>query len=357
VSDSSCTQDTNPGLNQSPISVRGGDPMIQQVRVSVGNTWSARNADDAEATVALDLTGYRDRLNQLKSEQQSDYAFGLPWPPYPSTLWKWMFGGRYDNIASRDLVAALLPMWHEETLDVVPGTKGAAMLEAYWHPFAVTGMLHVQMAEADLSDVGTAAQALDELLRQPINATGSQLRDGVELRQLPLPNTDADGRQMEYQPRGTFCVLSGLHPGGNDPLTLATQLATLFEGTLEPGLPLRTEAAAIAVRGANVGLVFSRNQVRAGQRLKCLHHNNAVLLSLLQNLSTLFAGPGTIAWEAYPKLAAPLLNGLYRRVPPPGATSVYRSRIAELWLKQSNLVDAINRTNASLPNPPPAITA
>jgi hypothetical protein len=356
VSNSSCTQNTNPGIDQSFHRIPEGDQMIQQVRISVGNTWSARTADEeAAATVALDLTGYRDQLNQLKDNPQTSDAFRLPWPAYPSTLWKWMFGGRYDNIPTREMVSALLPLRREEKIGVVPGTGGAATLEAYWHPFAVTGIVHVQMLETDLADPSSAARAVDELLRQPVGATGSLLREGIGLEQLPRSITDADGHNMQYRPGGTFCVLSGLHPDAEDPLTLATQLATLFEGVSQPGLPLRTAGGAIAVRGANAGLVLSRNQIRAGRRLKCLHHNTVVLLAIMQNLLTLFTGPGSIAWQAYPKLAAPLLNGLYRRVPPPGATSIYRSRIAELWLQKSNLVDAINLANASLPNPPPAI--
>ena len=329
--------------------------MIEQIRVTVANTWRLRTAKDGVATVALDLTGYRDRLNELKADP-AGHPFVLPWPPYPSTLWKWTFGGRYDNIASRDLVAALLPMWREQDIwSVLPGTARAPTLETYWHPFAVTAMVHTQLTDTHLPDAKAAGTALDELLRSKVDAVGSRLRDGAPLEQLPLPDKDADRQPIDYQPSGTFCVLSGLHRNAKDPLALATQLATLFQGANAPGVPLQSKDAAMAVKGANVGLVFSRDQIRAGRRIKCMHHNTAAMLAMLQNLATLFAGPGTIAWEAYPKLAAPVLNGLYRRVPPPGATSVYKSRVAELWLKQINAVDAVNRTNASLPNPPPSI--
>lgn len=323
--------------------------MLQNVHISIGRTWRLVNAAGA-ATVSDDKTGYEGRLNQLKGGHVSG-SFTLPWPRYPSTLWRYWFGGPYDNVRTPVLAAALLPLQLEGDVDGV-------WFEALLHPFAVSTVAHVDLAAIEpWPPDAEAAVGLQDFLRSPLSGTDGQVRDGVPLTLVPdLPKIDVFRADATFEPAGGFVLLSALHQESPDPAALAYRLASLFESSsTEKSRPMNTDASAIAVTGGRAALLLPRAQARAGSRLRCLHHNMATLLADVQNLATLTPATPTVPAAWFQSRAAVVLNHLYRRAPLPETAGIYKSRLAELWLNHRGLAAAINDIAASVTSPPPAL--
>jgi hypothetical protein len=315
--------------------------MLQSVQVSVGRTW--RLVADDLATVSVDQTDYRDTIDALKSGAEPG-DFKLPWPAYRSRLWKYMYNGSYQNTNSRVLVATLLPLAHWATLPRVPAARTPGSVEVLHHPFALSAVAHFELAVDDLPVSGQeAAAALQTMLQAPLT-NDCQVRDGVPMDALPaLPTRDADGRRTDLEEAGTFLLLSGLHHSSPDPGQLASALANLFDGTSTNGaLSLKGERSALAVSSGRVALVLPNSQYRAGERVRCLHHNVATLLGQLQNLATLPPATPTFACEWFRSRAAAVLNHLYRRAPLTETTSIYKSRVPQAWMDHRQLTPSVN---------------
>ena len=62
-----------------------------------------------------------------------------------------------------------------------------------------------------------------------------------------------------------------------------------------------------------------------------------------------------MAADWYQRQAALQLNHLYRREPLPLVNGIYKSRVAEMWIKHRDLAAAINQVNAKAQSPPPAL--
>jgi hypothetical protein len=332
----------------------------QNVRVSVARTW--RFATSAgSAAVATDGTGYRQQLNTLKSGSPIT-GFGLPWPPYRSTLWAYLFGDAYQNTRTRLLVGALLPLFadgmiEEATLKAPSGGQAAVLYscEAFLHPFAVTTILHLSLESWQAEN--QAARLLDGLLRHPLpDKTPGQVRDGIPLALFPrLSCQDVDGQSASFEPVGGFLVLSGLHTEA-DPGTLAYRLASLYQkSATDKSRPMNSDRSAISMTGRHVGMLLPRDMVRAESRIVCLHHNVATLLAYLENLATLLPAQTTQASKWFQDRAALMTNYFYRREPLPEINHIYKTRVAEMWIDHCGLAHAVNSVNTRMQPPPPAL--
>lgn len=320
--------------------------MLQSVRISVGRTW--RLVTDAGTSVSVDKTGYRESINALKNGESRTYE--LPWPPYRSRLWTYMYNGNYQNTASGALVATLLPLTHRATLaDPSSPLGGPVALEVLHHPFAVTAIAHIPvLGDEPWSPGENGAARLQTLFQAPLSAD-SQVRDGISLDMVPdLPAVDADQKPAHFEEAGTFLLLSGLHHHSTEPGKLASALANLMEDATSDGsVPLKTDQSALMVSSGRVALVLPASQFRAGDRARCLHDNVATLLAQLQNLSTLLGATPTTAAGWFRRRSAVMLNHLYRRAPLPETTNVYKSRVPEAWINHRQLALPVNTVNGT----------
>lgn len=314
--------------------------MLQSVRISVGRTW--RFATDTASSVAYDLTGYRRRIDELKGGASADFA--LPWPPYVSRFWTHMFHGTYQNVRSKVLVETLLPLRRCGPLPDVAHCEPTVEFEALLHPFALTALVHLEPTPVTpWPPARDASRLLHTVLRGPL-AGAAQVRDGLPLEHLrPLPEVDATGREAHFEDAGRFVIVSAVHEAAPDPGALAYRLATLFDDErTDAAHPLKTSTGAVCVCDDTVGLVLPHTIDRAGQRLRCLHHNLATLLGYLENLATLTPASTTVPGQWFQARAAFLLNHLYLRKPLPHTAGIYRSRLPEAWIDKRGLAPFIN---------------
>lgn len=321
-------------------------------RLTVGRTW---RFEAGGATCADDDPGlYRHRIDTLKSPGPHAEAFGLPWPPYRSNLWRYLYSPEYQNTPSRDLVATLLPTrW--TTTRAVPPHPWALEIEAVRHPFAVTTLVHVDLTSLAWDDRATSAAQLLAVLRTAVGGTGgARVTDGIPLDQVPdLPAQSFEGDPLIPTPAGRFVVLSGVHDEA-DARAVASVLARLFDDAPDAtkAVDLRSPRAAISVRGENVGLALPADLPRAAQKVRCLHDNTAMLLAQLQNLASVLAGATTVTADPYQRSAARVLSHLHRRAPLPESGSVYKTRLPELWLGARGHGPAITALTPGLPAVP-----
>lgn len=331
--------------------------MLQDLRVSVGQTWRFVTNDDT-STVSQDVNGYRGQIDALKNGADGN-GFLLPWPRYRSRFWEYTFGRDYENTGSFALVNGLLPLLSEDLIQ--PGWlrprsgKPFAHLEsaeAYFHDFAVTTVVHLFLPGPGLPEAQQASM-LDELFRLPLAAgQPGQVRDGAPISLLPaLPSRDADRKAARYELSGSFVSLSGVHRAA-DPMELAYRLASLYTDTAsDKSQPMNSGQSAISVTAGRVGMLLPE---RARPRLECLHRNITMLLACMENFAAVLQSQDrTTAYRWFQQQAALLLNCLYRREPPPGARGIYKSRAAELWIAHRGLAAAINTVNAQAPATPP----
>ena len=325
--------------------------MLQCVRISVGRTW--RFVTNTSASVSYSKTGYRGRIDSLKGSAADD-DFQLPWPPYRSRLWERMFNGTYHDRRSPVLVATLLPLLHRAAPVDIHRCRTGGEPEALQHPFALSTLVHLELAPVVPWPPDPAAAAvLRAVLESPL-AADAQVRDGLPLEALPpLPTVDADDVAAHFEEAGHFVVVSALHEGAPEPKALAGRLSCLFEDTVNAAGPLKSDGGALCVSGNVVGLVLPHTLPRAGDRMRCLHHNYATLLAYLENLATLTPAPTTKACQWFQGRAAELLNHLYRRAPLPDTGGIYRSRLPEAWIDQRRIAPFVNAlTTPGLPKLP-----
>ncbi|MGO8955767.1 MAG: hypothetical protein ACLQFR_00110 [Streptosporangiaceae bacterium] len=340
---------------------------LQDLRVSVGQTWRFTTTPAGMATVAEDLSGYRQRIDGLKSMPAgpAGSGFNLPWPTYYSTLWGYLFGREYKNTRTPLLVRALLPLLSveparlkavEKAAEPVPDMPFAYVQysEAFLHPFAVTTVLHL-LVGSGLPD-GREASVLDGLLRLPLEGEPPrQVRDGAPLPEgLPFPAaTDADGKNARFEQVSGFVSLSAIHQAA-EPGPLSYRLASLYRKTAtDKSRPMNTDHTAVSVTDRQVGILVPRETVRHAE---CLHHNITTLLACMENLAAVVvAEQVTEACDWFQRQAAVMLNHLYRRAPLPTVNGIYKSRVAEMWIQHRDLVPAINRVNGDAQPPPPAL--
>jgi hypothetical protein len=324
--------------------------MLQRVSLSILRTWRL-TTDGGLAAVDTDLTGYRSRIDRAKSINPPTYEYSLPWPTYSSKLWQNYLGSEYKNMKTRDLVAALVPLQVKGNVSIeVEGVYPDAEVEAFWHPFAITAVLHLYLKDiVPWPAAPDAASFFDSLIRQRIGgAQKRQLRDGPALEWLPPgPQTDADGRATEYRSAMPSMFISGLHQKSDSPGALAFALASLFlkEGEAE-GVPMMTAGSAVAASGRNTAVLLPFTLPTAGYRLGCLHHNLTTLWAIMQNLLTLPGADATESCRWFKSRAAIILTQLYHRSPLPFTGTVYKSRLPELWISRSGLASQINAVAA-----------
>lgn len=328
--------------------------MLHQLRLSVGTTWRFTRADGG-VTAELDLTSYRGYVSDLK-KGAAEAPLALPWPDYPSTFWRAMFGGPYDSVADRTLVSALVPSRHTVALADQPAELvRPPEVEILWHPFAVAAMLHLDVADAELQDENAAAAHLDRLLNLPLDGPNRRVRDGAPFDHVPeRPSVDADGNEATYVHSGDFRLLSGLHDA-SDPKRVAAGLALLFQAMSDDAQPLRDTRGAVSVRGGTVGMVLPAGAYRAEAHVRCLHHNQALLLAQMENLAALLTDQGAAVVKRYRELAGVVLNCLHRRAALKGTGSIYKARVAEMWIKHRQLAPRINDATAGLEDAPPPL--
>ncbi|MDN5768181.1 MAG: hypothetical protein L0H96_11120 [Humibacillus sp.] len=313
------------------------------MRLTVGRTW--RVTRDGRPGLACDLTGYRDRVDTLKSGLPGT-TLRLPWPPYVSRLWTHMYNGTYQNADTFTLVATLLPLRCWGGHPPVESARGAVIAETefIWHPFAVTSLLHLSLP-GELQWPATADDAafLNDVLRAPLTRQ-AQVRDGLELPASIVGTADPGG-VVDFVDRGSFVFTSALHTVPGDQIAAAASgLALMLADDPDPDRAgrLKSLRGAICVEGTGVGMVLPADVYRAGNVARCLHTNFATLLAYLENLRSVAtdADP-TEAVRWFRSTAQQTLDHLYRRAPLPKTGSIYRSRLPELWLDKRGLPPAV----------------
>ena len=336
---------------------------VDSVLVSVGWTWRF----DTRGQTGVDLTknGYTRKINWLKgNNDQPDYR--LPWPPYRSRFWEHMLSPSYRETDTVDLVSVLLPLRYWRFL-VVPNGLGAhprIEVEAIRHPFALTTIAHFRMQDRDpWPPNDQAAGLLKDFLHGNVGVM-QPVDWGFPSKELPsLPTTDVMGDPIAIKNGGRFIVISALHRD-SDPLLAASALARLFPENSHPTESVAIQDGAVHVYDGKVGLAVS---AQVGARVAgCLHNNYSLLLAYLQNLATLVDSSPTSECKWFQQRAALMLNHLYRREPAPPVNAIYKSRLAELWLRERSLIEPINKLAADLalglppltvPTPPQASPA
>jgi hypothetical protein len=325
---------------------------LKGLRVSVGSTW--RFVADDKTCADVDVSAYRRRIDELKSPSPAPHDFGLPWPRYRSNLWRFMYSADYRNTRSIDLVGTLLPaVWPAEPIALTSQNFGSwrASVQVVRHPFALTTLVHVD------STVGAIwpadAVVASELLRRVLHtkAGSGAIIDGFPISEIPSrPKWSFEGNPLTLVDAGRFLLMSALHDQ-DDGRASASVIARRFDDEPDPehALPLRTAKGALSVRGEDVAQVLPDSLPRAKQKLECLHHNAAMLLANIQNLSTVLMAPTSVACDWYREPAARVLSHLHRRAPLPETGSVYKSRLPELWLNERGRGAAINALTVGLP--------
>jgi hypothetical protein len=334
---------------------------LQNLRVSVGQTWRFTTAPAGMATVAEDLSGYRHRIDGLKNRPAgpAGSGFNLPWPAYYSTLWGYLFGTQYENTRTPLLVHALLPLLSMEPTELKAVEPAPDMpfayvqyCEAFLHPFAVTTVLHL-LVPSGLPD-GREESVLDGLLGLALEGEPTRrVREGAPLpERLPFPGTtDADRKLARFEEASRFVSLSAIHETA-DPGPLSYRLASLYQKTAQDkSKQMNTDDTAVSVTGQQVGMLVPRITVR---RAGCLHHNITALLAYMENLAAVVETEQvTDACDWFQRQAALILNHLYRRAPLPTVNRIYKSRVADMWIQHRGLAPHINRVNADTQPPPP----
>jgi hypothetical protein len=338
--------------------------VLSDLRVSVGRTWLFSTQAGAP-TVSADNRGYRDVVKGLQGGTSGTGPW-LPWPPYRSRFWGYLFGD-YLSTSSYDLVGGLLPLHRGLSApEYVTSASGAALMfvdssEAFLHPFAVTTLLHLRLeGEQPWQTDSQAAAFLDDLMRARTDPQSpGQVRDGVPVTAIAgLPAQDADGQAAGYRQAREFAftLLSGRHQDG-DSAADSYRLASLYrKQASDKSRPMNTQGSAISVTDRCAGMLMPA-QSMDDQRIACVHHNMATLLAYLQNLGAVLPGQPTESCKWFRARAALLLNHLYRRAPLPDIQGIYKSRLAGMWIDHLGLSPSINQVNAQAAAPPPDLPA
>lgn len=325
--------------------------MTSEVHISVIRGWLFVD-DDSDVAVIEDLTAYRAHIAELHGGNTSTGPWRLPWPPFPSHFWKHHFGATdYENTPPHTLVGALLPRRVMLDLDYRHEWRRRRPLgEVFLEPFGLWTTVTVDLTGGAWATDEDGASALSSAFGHDLLLGGSpagQLNDGIGLDALaqalvPLPW----GQGVEPREIGTLTLISGACPPGGDPGVMANMLRTRFLGGANATVqPHTMSAGASATTSRQVGLALAFGP-KVGARVKCLHHNHALLLGHLQSFGAVASTSAPAQVARYQALAAHQLNHLYRGEPV-FAQGIYKSRVAPAWIDKQGLNDRINTLNAT----------
>jgi hypothetical protein len=321
--------------------------VLNKVTVSVLATSRFSTLDSGMVTAIKDRTSYREMLNAAR-QQQPIADLRLPWSRYHNWLWHYQLGEDYQNAKPSLMVKRLVPLVTPISVSVSSKLleRDDVRLERVdaqlvWHPFAVTTVANLLLA-GDSWHVGSRlATALNAVLRSWWSGTTTQVRNGLPMSATSLAwDRDAAGRCISTDRVSRATVISGLHHAENEPKGLAYSLASLVEpSATHAGFPMHVPGSFLAVTDRRVGVVLPNSMRDAKRRHHCLHANTTTLLALLQNLLTLQGGIGQYA-EWYGSKADAVLRHLYQRNPYPSTDTVYKSRLAQVWLDKRGIGNA-----------------
>src|SRR5829696_8244901 len=125
-----------------------------------------------------------------------------------------MLNGSYQNTRPRVLVAALLPLRPVGAMQGVPRFRSPIQVEVFEHPFALSTVVHLELALVNpWPPAAEASELLRTVLAAPLVGDAS-VRDGLPIDQLrSLPGVDNLGRAINAEDAGRFVILSALHAG------------------------------------------------------------------------------------------------------------------------------------------------
>lgn len=304
--------------------------MLNKVTVTVLATSRLTVDESGIPTAVVDGTSYREQLTRAQQLKSADLV--LPWSRYYNWLWAYQLGPEYPNVSPKLMVEMLVPLVVPLEVSVDSPHVERVDAELVWHPFAVTTVAHLRLRGDSWHD-DQLATVLDEVLRSCWGGIATQVRNGLPVPAISLSwDHDASSRPSSLKAVSTAIVISGLHHGDSAPGPLAYSLASLFErSSTDKSFTMHIDGSHLAVTDRRVGIVLPNTLRNAERRQHCLHANMTTLLALIENLRTLHGGTGQYA-EWYGYKADAVLRSLYQRTDHPSVGSVYKSRLAQVWI-------------------------
>jgi hypothetical protein len=311
--------------------------MLNRVTVSVLATsrWTTR--DDNMSTAIEDATSYREMLTAAQ-QRKSTVDMALPWSRNYNWLWRYQLGPEYHNASPRLMVEMLVPLVRPIQADVRSEHLEGVEAQLMWHPFAVTTVAHLWLRGDSWHTGDPLATTLRAVLRSFWDGTVIQARNGLPVPAAVLARKqDAACRPSSLNLVSTAMVISELHHAEKSPGPLAYSLASLVErSAADKSASMHIDGSHLAVTDARVGIVVRSSMANAERRHHCLHANATTLLALIENLRTLQGATGQYG-DWYRDTAETVLRHLYRRTDHPSARTVYKSRLAQVWLDSRGL--------------------
>ena len=311
--------------------------MLNDLRLSVLTTWTMR-LDDGQPTADIDMSAYRKLIGELSARPHPPSVYELPWPKSKSWFWNRQMGGDYRSMPARSLVGALIPLRSVSAM-AVPGLRSSpdVQIEVLRRPFAISTAAHfVFPGETNLHVDDNLAAAIGQLLTSKWPNGSVQVRDGVPRTQIPeAPSTDADNNPLTLAGPHVMTLISAVHHGETEPSATTVQLAGLPKSANHPDSTgsLKTTGGFVVLTGDAVAMTLPRTLADATKRAACLHNNTALLLSTLTSLWPITQISSTAPlMTLFSRAARDQLRCLHDRAPLPFSQSVYRSRLAQLWL-------------------------
>ncbi len=332
--------------------------MTSDLHLSVIRAWRFVDANGG-TTVINDLKAYR-RVIERMHGNATDGPWQLPWPPFRSHFWQHHLGSRtYENTPPPTLVSSLLP--RRAIIDLGyshPLSQRRPLGEVFLEPFGLWATATVDLTAGSWATDDDAAKTLSGAFQRKLRLGDrpmGRLINGFELEDLlgqfeTLPWGDG----IQPVDAGTITLVSGVCAPGANPDAEADKLRTAFLGGANATVhPHTRSAGSSATTSDQVGIVLS-DSPRASTRIKCLHHNHALLLGHLQTFGALVRHPVPAEALKFQRGAALQLNHLYRGAPVP-SQGIYKSRVAPAWIDKQELNGPINAVNASSLNAAPPI--
>lgn len=331
----------------------------RDLRITIVRAWTFRDATGAPAATTS-ISAHRERYAEIQCFPSTGQP-RLPWPPFPSNFWLHQLGRtNYKSIEPPLLVGALVPLRVVVTASFShPWCVRPPLAELFIEPFGIWTSVTVDLIGAESEKTPDLAAAVARGLKADLTIEGqqssSQLRHGLD------PDAVAAEIGLDLWP-GLTLVEAGtvrLMSDRVEPDVCDVEAKRLFAGHLAPGdveaHPLKVSRGAFAASSTRVGLSLS-DGAGAASRLKCLHHNQALLLGHLLLFGAEVRQIVPEGGARFQDLAARVVNHLYRAEPlilfdsgSPKRLGIYRSMLAPVWLGKSNLAAAVNeRTDASV---------
>jgi hypothetical protein len=332
--------------------------MTHGVFITVIRSWRFTNPNGSVAVTELP-GAYRTRIGAIHGAP-SPGPWELPWPPFTSNYWWHTFGTtRYGDIAPKQLVGALMPLRAKLVADPVPPpSQGLPLAEVYFEPFGMwTALTTNALDAAEWTDPETAAAEIDALLQREIviGAEPVRLRDGIGAELAAAQLSEVPWAGLVPVDAGRIVLVSGVAAPHEKVEDIADGLRSLFLGGSGATITRFTQSdGASAVTSTQVGIAL-RDVPRVIPRVKCLHHNHAVLFGHLLTFGSLVGVPTVgAAARPYQSGAARILNHWYRGEPLAGL-GIYKSRAAPAWIDKKSLRARINTVTSQIPGdrPPP----